>query len=256
MIQQFLTSPGPTVTRVSGHPQTAYLVPAGTTAVEFFLHVESGGGDGTTVQGELLPYNATGTNVAGAFSYVVPSSGGDFHTGPVALGSGVAAVILNHTGSATVNSTLTIELRFFCGSTQPTIQQDCCPPDPILAAQVQSILQLVTLIQRQSVPFAYIASTVHSGLTGSGEITVEGLIGARVLVTSEPFGESEQAGHPDAIAGVGWLNWGNADGWLRREFIGASPIVSLPTSAGQFTRIGYSLEPGAEVTITELVREP
>jgi hypothetical protein len=130
-----------------------------------------------------------------------------------------------------------------------------CPPDPIVQGMLAQILGLVTLIQRQAVPFAYISSTAHGGLTGSGEFAVQGLIGARVDVDALGYGADSEAGDPEALFGVGWINWGNADGFKRMENISSSPMISLPRAAGQYTRIGYSLRPGAEVTITELVRE-
>lgn len=130
-----------------------------------------------------------------------------------------------------------------------------CPPDPIVQGMLDQILQLVTLIQRQAVPFAYVASTVHAGLTGNGEIAVQGLIGVRVLITDSGGGLGADDGTPDYLWNGGWINWGTADGFRHREFIAASPLTSMPRAAGQYTRVGYSLPPGIEIEITELVRE-
>jgi hypothetical protein len=128
--------------------------------------------------------------------------------------------------------------------------------DPLLQAQIDNILGLVTLIQRQIVPFAYVEGAAHTGLTGDGSISVFGLIGAALELTDVPQNASAVDGDPDTVFGCGWINWGNTDGVTPREFIAATTQLSLPPLAGQFTQLHYSLPPGAELTITELEREP
>lgn len=143
----------------------------------------------------------------------------------------------------------------YCFGNSPTAN----PPPVDLSAILNALDYLrgqIDLMQRQAVPFAYVSGATHGGLSGDGEFAVQGLIGVRVLVDETGHGAGAEAGDPDTLFDVGWINWGNPDGWKRREFIGSSPMVSLPTVAGQYTRIGYSLRPGAVVTITELVREP
>lgn len=145
----------------------------------------------------------------------------------------------------------------YCGGVSPT----GTPCDQTIdltsvLALLEYLRSQIDLIQRQAVPFAYLSSTSHSGLSGSGEISISGLLGVRITVDNDGFGFGRESGHPDALFGEGWINWGNSDGFKRREFIGSSPMVSLPPSAGQYTRLGYSLPPGAAITITELVREP
>jgi hypothetical protein len=114
---------------------------------------------------------------------------------------------------------------------------------------------MVTLIQRQSVPFAYIASASHAGLAGSGELTVQGLIGLRITLTTIPSLVGSDAGDPLTYFQAGWLRWGDADGFSERRFIDASPLTWYPQPAGQYTRIAYSLNVGVVATIEELERE-
>ena len=146
------------------------------------------------------------------------------------------------------------------GSAPEPFGTDCCArTEQIvrdLIGRLASMSDLVTLIQRQGVPFAYVAGTSHSGLTGSGELTVSGLIGAKVEPTTIPSSAGLITGDPDTLWLDSWVNWGNDDGWTKREFLQYSPYISLPRAAGQFTKIGYSLRPGLTVTITELEREP
>lgn len=150
----------------------------------------------------------------------------------------------------------TAQVKFWCGNGPGSTVEPCCPPDPLLQSQIDRILQLVTLIQRQIVPFAYIQSTAHSGLSGDGHIDVQGLIGCLAQMDTIPPNVGVESGDPLEYWEAGWINWGNTDGSTKREWLTCSPQVSLPAAAGQYTRIGYSLRPGVSITITELVREP
>lgn len=123
------------------------------------------------------------------------------------------------------------------------------------SAQISRIDNITTLIQRQEVPFAYIDSTAHSGLSGDGELAVQGLIGVSVAFTTVPGNLGLESGTPQANLFLGRINFGTAEGWERREVLTANPQLILPIS-GAFTRVGYSLTPGVVATITELVREP
>lgn len=149
------------------------------------------------------------------------------------------------------NSTLSI----YCDGQFPGSQQPCCPPDSATQGYLDSILKLVTLIQRQQVPFAYVAGATHSALSGNGSLAIQGLLGVKILPTSIPNDAGIEVGDPDTYWLDSWINWGNADGWTTREFLRASPHISMPALAGQFTQLGYSLRPGLTVSITELVRE-
>lgn len=143
----------------------------------------------------------------------------------------------------------------FCGTSTAPTQTNPCGPDPTTVALLNGIMQLVTLIQRQIVPFAYVSGTSHSALTGTGELNVQGILGVKVLPSSIPSSAGLVVGDPDTLWLDSWINWGNADGWTTREFLTSSPFISMPRLASQFTKIGYSLRPGLTVDITELVRE-
>lgn len=175
----------------------------------------------------------------------------------VAVPSGAAYWNLwQNTPAGSATDDLQVEFSFFCNGQSPIgIDTPCCPPDPSLMALVQQILGLVTLTQRQLAPFAYIDGAVHTGLTGAGSITVQGLLGARVTLTTIPAGVGLESGDPNVVFEAGWINFGDASGFSSRRFITASPIQFFPEAAGQYTRIGYTFPPGAVATITEIVRE-
>jgi hypothetical protein len=150
-----------------------------------------------------------------------------------------------------VNMTLNI----WCNGAVPG-NAGTCTPDPATQAQLKLILDLLRIIQRQHVPFAYVDSTVHSGLRGSGEIAVSGLIGARITITdSLPGAIGVEAGDPETVFSSSWVNWGVAGAWTPRERLTTTTTLSLPATAGVYTTLGYSLADGVEVTVTELVRE-
>jgi hypothetical protein len=115
---------------------------------------------------------------------------------------------------------------------------------------------MVTLLQRQSTPFAYIVSTAHTGLSGNSQFAVHGLIGLAIAITTLPTRAGVQLGNPDTLWDVGWIDVGTADGWFNRAFLKTNPQVIFPRDMGAVTLIGYSIPADVVVTITELVREP
>lgn len=152
-----------------------------------------------------------------------------------------------------------VSVEIFCGTTPgagggpyPTP----CPTDPFVLGLLEQILALVTIVQRQAAPFAYVTGAAHPGLTGRGSISVQGLLGAKIEVTSMGSITGEALGDPDVLWDAGWVNWGSADGVSPRQFITAAETLTLPSLAGQYTQLHYSLEQGVTITITELEREP
>jgi hypothetical protein len=155
----------------------------------------------------------------------------------------------------TVPAVADITLEFFTSGTSPT-DAAYCLTDPAVLALLQRILDLVTINQRQLAPFAYVHGNVHTGLSGDGEIAVQGLMGILVTLIDIPTFVGSEFGHPNVLFETGWVNWGNAEGWKPREFLSVSSMTSFPHAAGQYTRIGYSFSPGVTAVITELLREP
>lgn len=176
-------------------------------------------------------------------------------TFPLPVGTtalGYTVTLTAGTGSAGPN----LQEQIYCGGAGPQVQTPCCPPDGATQATLNAILSMVTLIQRQAVPFAYIDGATHAGLTGSGVINVTSILGCKVLPHSIPPDAGTDPGDPNTYWLDSWINWGNADGFLPRENLRTAPHLSMPPLAGQFTQIGYTLRPGLTVDIVELVREP
>jgi hypothetical protein len=135
-------------------------------------------------------------------------------------------------------------------------QSQCCLPDPISTATLQQILEMVTLIQRQAVPFSYIPSTAHAGLTGTGTVDVSGILALVAEMTTLPPQIGDRVGTPPRLFDAGWLNLGTSDGYEQPVQLVAQNQLVVPRSAGLVTTVGYSLHYGVEMTLTELVREP
>lgn len=172
---------------------------------------------------------------------------------------------VSHTGGAspprpTFSATFTLE--WFCPNTvTPCI---ACPPDPFMLARLDQLMSAlletrtqVNLIQRQSVPFAYVYGDNHAGLTGDGELAVSGLLGVSVDCVTLPTSVGATSGTPEHLFDVGFVTLGTADGWLQSRRIDADGTLELARpGVGAITRVGYTLAPGVEVAIRELVREP
>lgn len=159
-------------------------------------------------------------------------------------------------GAGVSNDSCLIEL--FCNGDVPGgAQTPCCPPDLSLAQQVKSILDTVTLIQRQIVPFAYVPGPVHTALSGTGSFTIANpIIGLKIDLTTIPNYIGDLAGTPDRIFDVGFVSVGDLDGYWFNRRLAMPKTVWFPKAAGAITKIGYTLQPNVIASITELVREP
>lgn len=188
----------------------------------------------------------------------VPAAGGEvvkLYQWPVDAASVYANVYFSGPGSSIHGVTL----EEFCNGALPgETAQPCCPPDEATQASLDLILKMVTLIQRQAVPFAYVYGSNHTGLTGDGEISpVSSLIGVSVDVTALGSAVGSAAGTPEHLFDAGYVTLGTADGWLRSRRIDADGTLELaPPGVGAITRVGYTLAPGVTVSVRELTREP
>jgi hypothetical protein len=148
-------------------------------------------------------------------------------------------------------------MQLFCGgatSGSPSIP--CCPPDPVAMGVLTRIRDTLDLIQRQLLPFAYIASTAHSGLTGSGSFDVLDLIGVKVVLTTIPGSLGSDDSVPSYLFDAGWISIQTADGFIDETRLHATSQVWQPRLMAEATLFGYSFHPGVVATVTELVREP
>lgn len=191
-------------------------------------------------------------------TFAIPSVAGSytFITGSPPVGAAYAQPVVQGNGSG--GSTITTIFEFFCNGDIPGGNQSvCCAPDQTLVARVNQILELVTLIQRQAVPLAYVPKSggVHAGLSGTGVITVSQILGVQVGLTTVPARAGQIAGTPVTRFDLGWVALGTADGYGPRRFVDCNPMLVRPIE-GDVTKIGYTFPADVVATITEYEREP
>lgn len=155
-----------------------------------------------------------------------------------------------------INTTGTV--NWFCGSGNNVGGQTlgcCTSTDPVTIATLNQIVQMLTLLQRQTAPFAYVPGPVHSGLTGTGSFAVQGILGLHV---SSTVAASTRliVGTPDVHLELGRINLGTSDAFIDRTAIVVGEQLVIPAAAGIYTVVGYTLEPGVTIEVTELIREP
>jgi hypothetical protein len=162
--------------------------------------------------------------------------------------------ITTEEGEGDLNS-VRVHVDVYCDGVQPgQTNTPCCPPDPILTAKLDAILQLVTLLQRQVAPFAYVSGPVHSGLSGHGSVSVSGILGMLAELTV-PDSMGLIDGSPQVHLRPGRVNFGTADGYEDRHELVLGAQLIFPDVAGVWTAVGYSLADGVELTLTEILRE-
>ena len=175
-------------------------------------------------------------------------------------GAGVIEIGAIGFNSPTTNvpndDTLFFEADVFCGSNPGTTIAPCCPADQYVQGAIQQILAQLRILQRNLLPFGYIASTAHAGLTGQGSFTVGGLVGVKVDLTTTPGSLGQQVSEPTYFFDVGFLSVENTDGLIQQTRVTATHQVWDPRLMSTATKIGYSFHPGIVATITELQPEP
>jgi hypothetical protein len=148
----------------------------------------------------------------------------------------------------------TAEIGIYCGTSGPGTTSSPC--DPCVTAALSKLMEMVTLIQRQSVPFGYVYGANHAGLTGHGSFAVSDLLGVSVDVTTLPSVLGQSVGSPVEYFDVGYVTLGTADGYETSRRIDHDGTLLVPPQAGVFTAVGYTLHDGVTASIRELVREP
>lgn len=177
--------------------------------------------------------------------------------GAIPTGATQYQVVGSNIGAYVGTNSWDCVFNFYCGTTPggggPIPQP--CQTDPSVQLLLGQILQLLTLVQRNAVPFAYVGGASHTGLTGAGVLTIPSLLGVKITLTTQPTYIGEEFGDPLELFEVGWFAWGSTDGYLGRELITHNPQISFPAKSEQYTRLGYSLNPGVVATIQELYAE-
>ena len=193
-----------------------------------------------------LSLSPTTTWTGGAFDqqaiFSVPANTVFYYLDVVTTGSLVGSLLLN--------------VDIYCGYTNPTGTQDpCCPPDPTTQAQLNAILKLVTMLQRQLIPFGSIAGAAHSGLSAQGSFSIPRLLGIRIDLTTIPGNYGTSLDSPTYHFDMGWVSVSTPDGFIDERRITRSTQAWYPRIMTDATLVGYSFSPGVVATITEIEAE-
>jgi hypothetical protein len=229
---------------------TFSVVPGGTNhpPINFEIFLDDWLGNGKWVFDQVYQCQSGGTITV---QFAVPQFG-------VGQNGSAAYLTVHATAASGVSDdSVTMFVNWYCNGATPGVGNGgCCPPDPAIQGQLDQILKLVTLIQRQAVPFAYITGTVHAGLTGAGALSISGLLGVKVSITALPTSLGVEGTSPPQHFDVGTITFGTIDGFPSSYRIEHNPQVIMPCLASAFTDLDYELTPGVTITVTELVREP
>jgi hypothetical protein len=215
-----------------------------------------------------VPHDGTGANANYSFKQqngttvlrtdVVATTPNSTNVLQVPAASGVNNIIFLFDATSGTGGTLVTGTKIdsFCTDTGLPTGTTTCPPDPTILALLEQVLSLVTIIQRQSVPFAYIPGTVHGPLSGSGEITFSDIVlGLKIVVSNIDSTVGIDTGDPDRLFDVGFVSVGDADGFWCNQRVVTQNQLYFPKFAGSATRLGWTLTSNAQLTITELLRE-
>lgn len=242
----------------SGNPATGRAIPAGATSVLLHYTVSSSGVAGAFAELDYNFYDSVSlTNSTGSGS--TSALAGHVSSTTLIVPSGTAAMTVVGTTGSTSGAKPSLDVSgsadVYCGGLPGQTQSPCCPPDPIATAKLDNILSLLTLIQRQAAPFAYVTGAVHSGLSGDGSFSIGSILGV-LLNVSVPARAGRDAGTPVTVFDCGWINFATLDGYTERFFVSSDSQVILPRLPGIYTNVGYSFATDVTVTVTEISREP
>jgi hypothetical protein len=118
----------------------------------------------------------------------------------------------------------------------------------------QSMLRLLTLVAMRVGAMSYTIGPSHT-VSGKGELAVDGDLGVIVDGLTFAPGTGFDASDPARIYQIGWVTFGNSDGWEPRRPVWHDPQIFLGLTPG-FTKIGFDCGMATSVEITELVPSP
>jgi hypothetical protein len=124
-----------------------------------------------------------------------------------------------------------------------------------LATQLQSTAELVTLLQRYSLPFAYAPGAIHGALTGEGEFQISRLIGLDVQVDQLPDNPIVLPGKPVYLWDMGWMAISDSGGMLAEKRITRQQQTWLPDACQEALTFSYHLNPDVVISVRELAPE-
>lgn len=246
-------------------PQTHYGIPTGVTSVHYQStqpNTSICGGSSGAIMGTIQFFDSTHTHIPvtlNQFSgpqYPAPQTSGTILVPSTAV-EYFAVSGFSPPSCGTVAGPAVTKTQVYCGGGGPGVLGNCCPPDPSIMFALNNLLQLVTSLA-QSIPTpitSYADSTVHGGLSGSGNVTLgAGAIAFRVNLTTVPPGYGATTGTPNYFFDLGWVTPAAlSEPFTQQRVAIDGQVFVLPAVA---TEVFYTLNQGVVISITELVRGP
>lgn len=164
-------------------------------------------------------------------------------------------VVTVHSDNAP-NASFEVDASIFiyCTAPPPAANEPCCPPDPILEQLIAQVLRLEQqILDSLGGSPNYTPGAQHVGRTGSASLSVNGLRGVAVHVTTGTPTTPLLPGNPPYQWDLGWMSVLTGDGMIEEKRITRQDQVWLPVSMPLATTFGYFLNPGVVATFTELV---
>lgn len=205
----------------------------------------------------LQASNASGQPVfSNVFSMTadIPNTSKQFFSAPCPPTATQWTVLAHSDTPSGVNYGPEIHTTFYCTPIPNTSLQPCCPPDPTIENLVLQVLRLEQLILSQTGgSIAYTKGTVHTALTGSASLTVAGLRGVLIDITAGSPTKPPLIGNPSYLWDMGWISMMDGDGMIEEKRLTRQHQVWTPRLAPNASIVGYYLNPGVVVNITELL---
>lgn len=194
--------------------------------------------------------------------------GADIALGPVQNGIPGADIVVDWpvypgAGSSSIEVTIPsgstdlygAKTEVWCGTPTGGARGDCSM-DPRLLALLEQIYGLLTSVQRNYAPFAYIRGPEHLSISGTGSFAVDRLIGLDVHVSSYPVDKRVALGNPAYIKDLGWMSVSEADGMIQEKRVAQTDFTWFPQLGPIATQVNYALQDGVVLDIAELLPEP
>lgn len=210
----------------------------------------------------VTTYNADRTVARSITTTVVTTAAPtnrDPPTGAVALLPSERYFSINDLTGTSLTQTGVVDWALNVTCTGSSVANPGCCSDPVLYSLVNSLLQQVQLVrrdtetlQRYGLPFAYIAGATHTNLSGTGSLNIGRSVGLRIDVVTFPSGNQQMLGQPPYIFDLGWVSVLTPDGLLDEIRLTRQSTSWMSKLIPTATRLGWGLRDGVVVNVTEL----
>lgn len=145
-----------------------------------------------------------------------------------------------------------MNINVYCNGNAPGSPCGGCPDTAQILTDLTELIERATKIQLSVAPESFTHGTAHAGLSGAGALSISGINGVRVDVTTLPSPYGLEGTSPPVHFGLGYITFGTVDGFPSAFRLERNPQIVLPCFAAGYTDLDYDLSPGVIVTITEL----